>query len=275
MRKAIIEFFRFKTDDCVFSALKWGLFVPFFVTAMSLLVNEVTGIVGEYFIPFHLLGVALHIILWPFSIFFMLNEKDFGEFSLLAFQYRSVYEFWFYFLSLSLNVLFYTFIGFLFERVFIRKDQGLRPTRFSLILNYFTKAVAGFVSILYVLIVSIILFSALTWYHSEIKLGSAYGFSIGDSKKMVYGVASKEFKGDISRVGLYKNVKPYLTTGEYWNEKNFKHKFLFSKGGLVKLSGYNSWRFYFHENVWDFIELEFHEGSLSIIHRHRQYFELP
>ena len=122
----------------------------------------------------------------------------------------------------------------------------------------------GFIGFIGISLLLYIGFLYFTYLDEKITTGSGYGFQIGSTKKEVFDQILNMYENDIERYRIYKNQ-------EYENE------FLFSpqKKDFVNLENYNEWKFYFDKIHWDFIFFEFQNDKLILIHRHRQFYELP
>jgi len=105
----------------------------------------------------------------------------------------------------------------------------------------------------------------LTYIDDTITQGEGYGFTIGSSKLEAYTNAGKTFT----------NMKVYVPNPI--DEQGYGPHFLFtfSKSRYDIIANRNRWEFFFSDNYSDFLRLEFQDGKLAEIYRHRQYFELP
>ena len=113
-------------------------------------------------------------------------------------------------------------------------------------------------------------FLYFSYTDEKITEGSGYGLKIGISKKEVYEIIFKKYGKDIERYGIYKR--------RYYDQKlKYIDRFPFSLSDFNydDMAQYAGWGFYFDEIHWDYLFVEFKEGKLITIHRHRQYYEVP
>lgn len=113
-------------------------------------------------------------------------------------------------------------------------------------------------------------FLYFSYIDESISAGNGYGLKIGMSKKETYENILKKYGKTIKRYAIYKR--------RYYDQKlEYIHRYSFSlsKFSYDDLAQYSGWEFYFHKIYWDYLFMEFKEGKLITIHRHRQYYELP
>lgn len=119
----------------------------------------------------------------------------------------------------------------------------------------------------------------VTYINETVTTGSGFGFQIGDTKKEVYNklnVALREASGKNEEVFIQiksnSQVAKFLAT-----ESDFyvMIKPLFHDIGFYEFEKNDLWQFYIGGSYFNTLKLEFCEGKLCRIHRHRKYFELP
>jgi len=117
--------------------------------------------------------------------------------------------------------------------------------------------------VLVVLIGAYILYLKATYIEEEIETGSAYGFTVGDTKDAVYKNAKT----------LYADRKVFIRYPIESDGYGPIYEFTFSDVDYEKIKNDKKWEFYFDK--MDSIRLIFEGEHLVLIHRHRQHFELP
>lgn len=113
-------------------------------------------------------------------------------------------------------------------------------------------------------------FLYFSYMDKKITTGTGYGLKIGSSKKDAYDIIIKNYGENIWRYSIYKS-RYQDQKKEYIDTFNFS----LSQLGYEDLDEYTGWRFFLEESHWNYLYLEFQDGKLATIHRHRQYYELP
>jgi hypothetical protein len=118
-----------------------------------------------------------------------------------------------------------------------------------------------------------------TYINNTVKSGSAYGFTIGDTKKETYQKLNTSLtevagKGEAVFIEIKSNaqLESFLATK---SDFNVMVKPLFHDVGFPMFEGENVWNFYVGASYFNTLKLEFCDEQLCKIHRHRKYFELP
>lgn len=116
-----------------------------------------------------------------------------------------------------------------------------------------------------------ILYCWLTYIDDTVTEGSAYGFTINETKEEVYQKAREVFSDKPVYI-LYplnsRNWGPHL-------------RYYFTPEEYYMLANQDFWRLYFrsdkdkYHSYSDSLKLKFKDNKLIRIHRHRQFFELP
>jgi hypothetical protein len=102
----------------------------------------------------------------------------------------------------------------------------------------------------------------LTYIDEMVHSGSAYGFTIGQSKSEAFAIVADQFAArEIAGVHIH---EPFSTIDPV-------------EGALAQLSPVDSWVLFPGErdDFFDVIKLGFESGELSSIYRHRKHFEFP
>lgn len=138
----------------------------------------------------------------------------------------------------------------------------------------------GFLFLQLILMFSIyVIFLFVQYEDSVITSGEAYGFTIGDSKDEVYLNAY----GKITSLGaghtrLFIRREANLNSSHEYAlkpETNFMVETKLYSEAFDSFSKNDQWKIYINASYFNFIELDFEDGELMRISRHRKGFELP
>jgi hypothetical protein len=119
--------------------------------------------------------------------------------------------------------------------------------------------VAGLFSLAFV---CLLWYLYLTYIDEAVVTGSAYGYTIGQSKRDVYEIATHQFRdNEISGIHI---MEPFETFDP-------------SPGNFAMVESGDLWTVFPAErnDFFDTVDLHFEDGALTKVHRHRQRFELP
>jgi hypothetical protein len=142
------------------------------------------------------------------------------------------------------------------------------------------KKIAIFFLLFFISVISLLfLYLWATYTDKTITSGSAYGFTIGDSKLQTYKnipnarshlnignspifISAKTDEHISSVIGTKPDYEIMVQT--YLNDER-----------LPVFVNENKWNFYFNGTYFDSLKLKFCDEKLCEIHRHRKKFELP
>jgi hypothetical protein len=140
-------------------------------------------------------------------------------------------------------------------------------------------SIKGLVIGLVIIILAYPIYLWATYINDTVTSGSGYAFKIGDTKKEVYDrldVAFGELAGN--KQGVFIQIKSNSEMEKFLaTESGFDVMIspLFHNVGFVQFEKKDLWQFYIGASYFNTLKLEFCDGKLCRIHRHRQYFELP
>lgn len=118
-----------------------------------------------------------------------------------------------------------------------------------------------------------------TYIDETVTSGEKYGLIIGSSKLDVYNALPKAL-GVIKRHGdsVFIQIKVSNDTAVDLATKsdfNVLVESRFHDIGFTSFEKLDAWAFYVNASYFNSLKLQFCDGKLCKIHRHRQYFELP
>lgn len=118
-----------------------------------------------------------------------------------------------------------------------------------------------------------------TYISDSVSEGSAYGFTIGETKRQVFDAAAGALRranpGD-SRIFIQQRVSGAAAAS--WGVSdgfNLMHETLLRESSFGILSKRDRWTFFFSASMNDTLSLKFCGEVLCNIYRHRQRFEIP
>ncbi len=126
----------------------------------------------------------------------------------------------------------------------------------------------SFIVLLVVLIAGIaggLIYFKSIYIDDKVLSGEAYGFHIGASQLETYHAANKVFTTEAAYI-----LHP-LDKNNFGPHKKIR----FDDKEYSLLNGRNTWRIFFDEGYFNFLELTFEKDNLVSIYRHRKEFELP
>ena len=123
---------------------------------------------------------------------------------------------------------------------------------------------AFIVALIAILIGAYVIYIKATYIDEEIRTGSAYGFTVGQSKDAVFQTAKIAYS---DKTVL---IQYPLGPNGYGPLDDFK----FDDDDYKKIADRNRWTFYFDDRM-NFIRFKFNYDRLAYIYRHRQEIEAP
>jgi hypothetical protein len=125
------------------------------------------------------------------------------------------------------------------------------------------KKISIIISILFLIIIAIVIYWNVNYIDNVVKTGEAYNFTIGSKKNTAFDTIVKNAKNE-----KYHSI-------QVGGNKDFKI-IPISELDFDKIKDHNKWRILIENNNFlNTIRLEFRNDSLTLIHRHKQLFELP
>ncbi|WP_254777896.1 hypothetical protein [Colwellia chukchiensis] len=119
----------------------------------------------------------------------------------------------------------------------------------------------------------------ITYINETITTGSGYGFNIGDTKKEAYSKLNTALKDLGGKNGsAFVQVKSNSQMAKFVatdTDFDVMIKPLFHDVGYEQFEKQELWQFYVDASFFNTLKLEFCNGKLCRIHRHRKFFELP
>ena len=119
-------------------------------------------------------------------------------------------------------------------------------------------------------VITLIAYIVFLWastIHDSVEVGTKYGFTIGGTKQETFA--------DLLD---WKKSRPDLVVFTYTEVDGFRHKqYVKVDAQFESLNQYDDWRIHLngHTRGSNSIRLNFENGMLVYMYRHRQYYELP
>ena len=119
----------------------------------------------------------------------------------------------------------------------------------------------------------------VTYINEAVTTGSGFGFQIGDTKREVYSelnAALTELSGKNGKAFIQiksnPQLAPFIATED---DFDVMIRPRFHEIGYEGFEKQDVWKFYIDASYFNTLKLEFCDGKLCRIYRHRKYFELP
>jgi hypothetical protein len=139
--------------------------------------------------------------------------------------------------------------------------------------------IKGIIIFSMILLIAYPIYLWVTYIDETVTSGYAYGFDIGSSKSVAYGKLNSAFskiKKSNDRVFFILKVDSSMEES-LATKRDFDVmvESRFHDIGLTKFEENDNWHFYINGSIFDTLKLEFCDGKLCRIHRHRKNFEIP
>lgn len=141
------------------------------------------------------------------------------------------------------------------------------------------KSVALFVLSILVVACAYITYLWATYIDEITDAGEVYGLVIGETKSQTFERLPVAFERiGVQEQKVFIEIQADAAMAESLGIAQGRRVMARPKlnaAGFVDLSGDDQWAFYFEQNYQDLLRLDFCDGALCRVYRHRKHFELP